>query len=122
MSTTEACRTNGDKALEPLEGKEQVQTKRNWHDHYQDDYARQLTERRMPKRTLRPNPLGWKCLVCGRVIEWRYQDGAEWESPRFYCLREGCQRVRAVRSKGADLVCHQDRLSNRSVGRREGTS
>ena len=111
MSTIQQCKVNRHKGLGHITGEKGPQ-----------DWAAYYMQRRTPKRTTKPNPLGLTCLVCGHVIMWRYQDGADWESPRFYCLRDTCQKVRAVRSKNASALVYTDRPLNRNRGRRDGKS
>ncbi len=115
MSTPQACRTNRHRALRDVDHEQRKALART-------TWLKYSQTRRGPKRSTKPNPLGRICLACRRVIVWRYQDGEPWETPMFYCPADPCQRVRAVRAKGQDLV-HRDLLSNRgNGGRRDGTS
>jgi hypothetical protein len=50
----------------------------------------------------RPNPKGRVCLFCGNVIPWRYKHGMLFDSPRFWCLSDYCQRDRVHRTTVMD--------------------
>jgi hypothetical protein len=43
---------------------------------------------------MRDNPHGRVCQFCHKVIRWRYRNGVLWDSPRFWCSDDRCQRDR----------------------------
>lgn len=67
------------------------------HSHKGQEESRYYPDRKQ-SWTKRENPHGYRCNWCNRVIKWVYKAGVLWQSPRFYCDRHSCQRVREHRA------------------------
>jgi len=64
---------------------------------------------RVPTFKKARNPYGHKCHnpLCKKVIIWTWRNGELWDAPRYYCNRDYCQRIRAIRADHSPLETYQ---------------